>query len=189
MSSKVQICNLALARLGAARITSLTDNTESANLCNLLFNDIAEEVMMEGAWTSTLVRTDLAQTTNTPSYDYTYEYQLPVNPKCLKVLAVNDLVQGDIDYRIEGDKLLCNDSTIKILYISYLTDTEAYGTALKTAIVSRLAMELAYPITGNASLVDALMRRYERDLNIGLSNSTSQGSNEGIDTNDLTEVR
>lgn len=189
MASKVQICNLALAKIGAARITSLTDGTESANLCNTIYDDIAEEVMMEGPWASTLTRTSLARTTNTPSFEYTYEFQLPVSPNCLKVLKVNDLVEGDIDFRIEGDKLLCNESSVKILYISYLTDTQSYGTSLKRAITSRLAAELAYPITGNASLVAELARQYERDVDRGLADSTSQGSNDTVVSDDLTEVR
>ena len=38
MTSKVQICNMALSRLGASTITSLTDNTTEANLCNTLIH-------------------------------------------------------------------------------------------------------------------------------------------------------
>ena len=112
MASKVQMCNLALAKLGASRIISLDDNTVEAQLCNLLFNDIADFVMMEGMWATTIRRAVLAQTTNTPVFEWEFEFQLPTSPEALQVLAINEEIPGTNDYVIEGDKLLAHISTM-----------------------------------------------------------------------------
>ena len=189
MASKVQICNLALARLGAARITSLTDNTAEAKLCTLMYDDLAEEVMVEGAWSSTINRASLNQTTNTPSYGYDYEFQLPTNPFCLRVLAVDEDIPGDNSYRIEGDKLLYNSSTVKIKYIGRVDDTQSYDPMLKRAIVSRLAAELAYPITGTAQVAQQMLDLYLRHVAEGLSVDGQQGSGEETSSPDLHDVR
>lgn len=189
MSSKVQICNMALSRLGAATITSLTDGTSNAVLCNTLFNDLADEVMMEGSWTSTIRRVELAQTSTTPEFGFDYEYQLPVDPFCLKVLNVDEDVPGDVEYSIEDDKLLTDESTLKIKYIARLTNTEDWDIFLKRAFIARLASELAYPVTGDARKAEGEFARYMKFLTEGLAMNNQQGSKQRISSIDLTEVR
>src|SRR3990167_286282 len=103
MSSQVAICNMALTKIAAPRITSIDDNTESARLCNALYNIIADEVMSEGPWTSVVTRQTLAQLTDEPEFDFDYMYQLPVNPFCLKVLDVFENEDGLKIYQIEED--------------------------------------------------------------------------------------
>ncbi len=194
MSSKVQICNLALARINGSRITSLTDNTNEAKLCNLLFNDIADEVMMEGPWPSVISRATLNLTTNTPEFGFTFEFQLPTSPFCLRVITINKddtggSINGPLTFRIEGNKLLANVNDIKIEYISRVTDTQSFDPALRRAIVSRLSSELSYPLTGSATLSQAMFDRYRLDVSEGLSIMTQQGSSSRIRSDDLDEVR
>ena len=44
MASVVQICNSALNQLGAASITSLTDNSKNARLCNERYATVRDAV-------------------------------------------------------------------------------------------------------------------------------------------------
>lgn len=176
MASKVQICNLALLRINGASITSLTDNTNEAKLCNRLYDDIAEEVMTRGPWSSTIRRSSLARTSNTPTYEFSYEFQLPTNPRCLRVIEINDNDPAYYSFRIEDDKLLANITSISIRYIGFVSDTQSYDTMLKRAIVSRLAAELTYPLTGNVALADRMHAQYERELMEGLGLDGSQHS-------------
>ena len=189
MASKVQICNMALSKLGSNTITSLTDGTAEAILCNTFFEDLAKRVMVQGSWTSTIRRATLAQTTTTPTYEYTYEYQLPVGPKCLKVLDIDEEVPGTISYRIEGDKLLTDDTSVKLRYIAYLTNSDDYGSLLTEAIESLLASYLCIPITGNSQLAMAFKQEYIEILNNNLAVDGQQGDKPVISTTDLIEVR
>ena len=189
MTSKVQICNLALSRLGASTITALTDNTTEAKLCSTFFNDIADEVMMEGSWTSTVKRASLAKTTNTPAFQYSSEFQLPVDPFCLKVLNIDEDTPGDISYRVEGDKIVSDNASMKIRYIARLTDTEDWDILLRRAFVARLASELAYPLTGDAAKVQAEFELYQFFVKEGLAIDGQQGSKEIVTSVDLIEVR
>lgn len=189
MASKVQICNMALSKLGANSITSLTDGTTESILCNTFFEDLAKRVMVQGSWTSTITRVSLARTTTTPTYDYTYEYQLPVSPKCLKVLDVDEETPGTIDYRIEGDKLLTDESSIKIRYIAYLTNSEDYGVLLTECIEILLAVYLCIPLTGNSQLSIALKEEYMERINNNLAIDGQQGDKPVISNIDLIEIR
>ncbi len=189
MSSKVDICNMALSRLGANTITSLTDNTVEAKLCNTFFDILADRVMMQGSWSSTITRVDLAQTINTPSFGFAYEFQLPVDPKCLKVLNVDEALPGSITFRKEGDKLLTDESTIKIRYVAQLTDTNDWDPLLTEAFEVLLASYLAGPITGKADLAASLKKEYMDFVNLNLALDGQQGSKDEIVVNDLIEVR
>jgi hypothetical protein len=190
MASKTQLCNLALVRLGANTVVNIaTDSTSQANLCNILFDDLADEVMAEGSWTSTIRRVALAQTTNTPAFGYTYEYQLPVDPKALKILEVNHIKAGDIDYAIEDDKLLTDNDTISIRYVARLTDTEDWDIYLQRAFVARLASELAYPLTGDDRKAQLEFERYRIFVQEGLALNGQQGSKQQLISDDLIDVR
>lgn len=188
MASKVQICNMALSRLGATTISSLTDNTPEAKLCNTIFDTLAKRTMVQGSWATTIKRVALAQTSNTPAFGYSYEYQLPVDPLCLKVLNINE-DSPVTPYSIEGDKLLIDDSTVKIRYIGYLTDPEDYGPLLTEAIEINLAAYLAMPITGDKNLSISLREEYMAVLMNNLAIDGQQGSKQEVIADDLIEDR
>ena len=189
MASQIQLCNLAISRLGGNNITALTDGTTEAKLCNTFFSPIADEVMVEGSWTSTIRRKALAQTTNTPTFGYTYEYQLPTDPFALKILNIDECSPGAIDYRIEDDKLLTDAITVKIRYIARLTDPGDWDTFLSRAFVARLASELAYPLTGDNTKAQIELERYRLSVLEGLALNGQQGAKDSISATDLTEVR
>ncbi len=188
MSSKVQICNMALSRIGADPITSLTENTADAKKCNTFFDDLADRVMVQGSWTSTISRATLAQTTTTPPFDYTYEYQLPVDPKCLHVLNVNDPTENT-EYKIEGDKLLTDASSVKIRYISQLTDTESYGVLLTEAVEVLLSAYLAGSVTGDKEFALKLRREYALLIENNMALDNQQGSKDVIIVGDIISNR
>lgn len=189
MSSQVQICNAALIRLGASTITSITENTAEAKLCNNIFTDLADDVMIEGSWTSTIRRASLARTSDTPAFEYTYSFQLPVDPFCLKVLNTNESVPGDVQHVIENDRLLTDNSTVKIRYIARLTDTTDWDPMLRKAFVARLTAELAYSLTGDARKAAQEFERYRLLVQESLAINNQQGSKQIISSLDLTEVR
>jgi len=190
MASIVQICNLALASIGSAEyITSLSDPTSKATICNLLYEDTAKEVMMAGTWASTVRRANLGLLTTTPEYGYSYEFQLPENPECLKVLDINDLEVGSVDYAIEGSKLLIDQSSVKIRYIAYIEDSGSYDEYLKEAIVAKLASKLAVPVTGDKRLSEAKLIEYTKILEMNLAKNNQQGSIQTVASNDLINVR
>lgn len=189
-TSVVSICNQALGRLGGNTITSLSDGTLESKLCNTFYEPAVEYTLSEGAWACAVGRATLSRLTDTPAYGYSYYYQLPVSPRCLKVLEINQFDCNYYDsYAIEGDTLLTDLSTVSIKYIQLLTNPQSFDTYLTRAIVLRLAADIAFQVTGKESTVNMMESLYMEARDKGLSNSSSQGTAETIDYNEFTRVR
>ena len=102
MASKVSIANNALTELGADRIMSFTEDSDNARHINAIFDQCLDMMLQEHPWNFARYRQELAQGVETPDFDYDYQYTLPTNPYCLRVLRAED----DINFVIEGRKLL-----------------------------------------------------------------------------------
>ena len=67
MASVIEICNSALLQLGAQAITSLTENSKNARLCNARFNTVRDSVFRSHPWNSLIKRQKLAADVTTQS--------------------------------------------------------------------------------------------------------------------------
>ena len=68
MPSVVDICNEAMDLLGAATITSLTENSKEARLCNRRFDTVRDTVLRSHNWNCAITRATLAQDAVAPSF-------------------------------------------------------------------------------------------------------------------------
>ena len=95
----------------------------------------------EHVWNSLIRRAELSQETTKPPFGYDFQYQLPTDPFCLRVLEFSNgnlsypqdnmmTHTGDPVFVIEGRKLLTNEDTAKIKYISRITDPNEYDAGL-----------------------------------------------------------
>lgn len=172
MPSVVDICNEAMDLLGAATITSLTENSKEARLCNRKFDTVRDAVLRAHPWNCAISRTELAADSTAPAFGFTYKYPLPTDPYCLRVLSFwnsnvnNELAAYDsnVMFKIEGRNVLSNEGTCNIIYISRVTDTEQFDTLLSAAIAHRLAADTAYAITGSNSVSQQMFALYESRL-------------------------
>ena len=172
MASVVQICNSALNQLGAASITALTDNSKNARLCNERYAVVRDAVFRSHPWNSLIKRQQLAQTTNTPAYGFSYEFALPSD--CLRVLTINAY---NSDYKVEGRKILCNESSIKITYVSQETDPNEMDVLLRETISAGLAADIAYAITANLQVSKLMQEKYQFKVSEAKHTDASEGYN------------
>jgi|TARA_R100000149_G_scaffold16046_3_gene5973 hypothetical protein len=163
MASVVDICNSALNMLGGNTIISLTETSKNARLCNQRYELVRDAVFREHPWNCLQKRVELAQDTVAPSFEFSSAYTLPAD--CLRVLrSENSNFSNNERFRIEGRKLLTDESSIKILYVAAITDTTQYDASLIETLSARLAAELAYPITQSSSLMDRMFSLYQQKL-------------------------
>ena len=191
MASKVAIANFALAvELGVDQITALTDDSPTARLVNLVFDDTAREVMAEGEWSSATFRQVLARDAAAPAWGFAYRYILPTDPEFLGLLKTDELVAGDIPYSVENGFLLTDEIAISLKYKGFQEDTEAYDMQLQRAITLKLAAKMCYNLTGNEKLKLTLLQEYQLALDVGLATVGLNSSDDDITvTNDLKDVR
>jgi len=189
MASKVQICNLALTRIAASRISDFSDNTVEAKDCKAIYDLIAEDVMSMGDWPSTRRRATLAQLSTAPAFEYTYAYQLPTNPRCLRVISINECKPGEIDYTIENDQLLTNETSVSIKYSAFVDDPNKYDVYLRQAIVDRLAAELIYGKTGQSSAFKSALDFAENRVMKLLAEASPAGTSKEVNSDTFIDVR
>lgn len=189
MSSQVEICNMALSRLASRRIISLGDNTIESKTLSAIYNQVAKYVMARAPWPSVRYRATLAQTTDMPAFGFNYEYQLPTNPKCLRVLRLNEDKLGTIDFTIERDRLLTDESSVSILYLGFITDTEAYDIYLEEAIMLRLCYEMTYSSSGQYQVAAAVRKEFREEFEDLVNMATSQYSSSELPSDTFTDIR
>ena len=197
MASVVDLCNRALDLLGAANITSLTENSKEARLCNGNFDDVRDAVLRSHPWNIAITRRALAKDTDTPAFGFSFQYSLPTDPFCLRVLSFwnsnvnNDVAAYDsnVMFKIAGRKVLSNEGTCNIIYIGRVTDTEQYDSLLNKAISARLAAEIAYNITGSNSVSLGMIAIYEDRLKEAKGVDSMEGFPEQPQADDFTNIR
>ena len=197
MASGVDLCNRALDLLGAANITSLTENSKEARLCNGNFDDVRDAVLRSHPWNIAITRRELAKDSDTPAFGFSFQYSLPTDPFCLRVLSFwnsnvnNDVAAYDsnVMFKIEGRKVLSNEGTCNIIYIGRVTDTEQYDSLLNKAISARLAAEIAYNITGSNSVSQGMIAIYEDRLKEAKGVDSMEGFPEQPQADDFTNIR
>lgn len=180
MSSKVDIINRGLTKINAKRITSGNDGTKNAADASAVWDNILDEVLASFTWNFSTRRVKLARLSEEPVYGYDYQYRIPSEPKCLRVWeAVTDTERPIKAYVIEGDSegqlLLTNFTTIYIKYTARIIDTERFSPWMVECMATRMAAELAYPVTGKQKLEEKYMAQYLFKVQIAGVNEGQQG--------------
>tara|TARA_R110000803_G_scaffold29587_2_gene67340 strand:+ start:2003 stop:2587 length:585 start_codon:yes stop_codon:yes gene_type:complete len=180
MASDVDIANSALNNLGASNINALTEDSVAARLCNQRYEFVRDSVFRAHPWNCLVRRASLAQNTTAPDWQYTYAFNLPTDPYCLRVLRVEDL---DTDYQVEGRTIASNNSTMKIKYIGRITDPNEYDMLLIECLSARLAADIAYAITNNNALTATMWEMYNQKLSEARFVDATEGmpGTEGVD--------
>ncbi len=159
--NQVSICNSALAKIGADQISSITQDTKSATICNRLFNYIRDEVLRAHPWNFALKRTTLTPDSDTPDSEYDYQYQLPSDS--LRVLETPE--DDSLDWVVEGRKILTNEpEELAIKYIYRHEDPSEWDSMFAEAFAWRLAADLSYALTQSLPLFDYCMKQYKAML-------------------------
>lgn len=156
-----EIANLALTRLGQNRIHDISGESENAILCNLLYPKARDEVLRSHRWCCAIERQSLAQSDYEIGVEYKYQYQLPTDPYCLRVLGMPDNPYAV--YEIEGRQLLTNETSALIKFIKRITNTSLFDSLLADAIVLKLALKLSYKIVPDLKVRVELRSEY-RDV-------------------------
>lgn len=191
MATEVSICSNALRRLGDDPITSLTDDTERARLCNAFYQDSRDLVLRSHPWNFAITRASLAQLSDTPAYGYNYMYALPTDPYCLRVL---EMEYADYIFKIENDAtngrvLVTDESTAKILYIARITNPTLFDSMFVETLTSKLAADLAYPITGSVQLQGQMEKMYRDKLSEARSVDGMEGFVDDFVSTTFTDFR
>ncbi len=155
--SEVQICNLALVKIGVSRlIEALTEQTNEARLCALMYPVVRDEILAGFAWSFArkhLVLTPLAD--YTPPSGWSYGCLLPTD--CLKARKLwygdeQELPAQSLPFTLAGNVLLTNEEAPELVYTYQVTDPTLFPPLFTNALSWGLAVQLATPLSARAEL-------------------------------------
>lgn len=158
ISAWVDVCNMALYRLGAMPITALTDETKSAAICNAVYAQCVDEVLEDNDWACARARETVAVDATAPDFEWLYRYAMPSSTYCLRVISID----GDTAYEIEGRWILTDqEDEIDLKFCKRITDPSELSPLLAKAISLWIAAMICRHIVPSKTIRDEIMKEYE----------------------------
>lgn len=173
MASQTDICNRALTKVGATRITNINENSKSARVMSVLWDTVRKAELRRRFWKFAIIRTALPALNEKPAWGYNTAFQLPAD--FLRLVQVNDTFavpamtdyrdQDDSAYQIEGNQILTIfNAPLKIRYVQDVTDPGKFDALFVEAIASKLAYEACEEITQSLSKRQQAVEDYKQAM-------------------------
>jgi len=176
-TSKVDICNVSLAMLGADSIRTLTENNKRARMASAFFDFTRDYILAKVDWSFARKYVQL-QPLDQDDYtvpDNLYVYSLPSD--CHVVRDMHPPGSKD-KWHVMGRLFYCESDTGTDVYIYYtakITDITIYSSAFNNLLALGLAVKMGPALTQDKQLVGTLQEQFmveqvnawETDANIG----------------------
>lgn len=165
VTSEVEIANLALAKMGhEGFITSLTENSKGAKYMNVFYEPMRDELLRSHLWRFARKRAVLAPLTIEEEFGTGYKYfQYPDD--CIRIVGTDkSYFQSGEPWDREGNKILANTSTLKLVYLKRVTNVAEMDPSFVDTFATRLAFESVMPIMKDSSLKEQLKKDLRESL-------------------------
>ncbi len=171
MLTKIDLCSMALLKLGEQPIQSLMDDTATAQLARTLFDPITDSLLAMHPWRFACKKYDLVKNDNG-------DFLIPA--ECIRVIRCNG--------EIIGNRIIASSDAISILGISRVAP-ESYPSYFASLVATKLAMEFCIPLSGEQSVFRMLAALYESELQSAKFIDSTTSVNDKIQNFSLINVR
>tara|TARA_R110000823_G_scaffold20417_1_gene62524 strand:+ start:41 stop:616 length:576 start_codon:yes stop_codon:yes gene_type:complete len=161
MTDAVSICNLALQRVGAKSISSLTEDTTAGRACNRVYEQARDSELRAHPWSFARERIKIAADSTDPIFGAAKKYAIPTD--CLRILTTNgvDATPVQDDWQIEGRFILTDDgSPVSLVYIKQVTDENTFDALFVELLIARIAMDVAEKVTQSNKKKESALLHY-----------------------------
>lgn len=189
-SSKTDVMNSALRKLGAENILSFEDDNPRARLLSSSYDIKLVELLGEHPWNKAIDYVELAAISGgaeDANYEYDYMFQLPTD--CIRVLGTSEGGYGGEWEEISGNRLVADSSTINIKYIKLVEDVTALGVKFCEVLAWMIAEDCAYAITQSTAQADRLERGKDKALRGARSFDAQVGSVKQVEASEWLNSR
>ncbi len=156
----LDICNLALAKLGEAPLPAIDRNASTAaRLCYMHYHPARREVLVANRWTFAQQTATLSSAEAPPAATATATQQLShtLPQNCLRVLQVSSP-----SWVLRGRSIFCPQAHINVLYIADVEDPSLFDPLFTEALCTLLACKLCIPLTASTTARQMLTDEYNR---------------------------
>lgn len=156
MATVVGICNRALQKIGATRITGLDQGTKNANECNDAYEPLRDRLLRSHYWNFATRRAKLAQLSEVPASEWDHFYALPDDWLRTVEIHGNDAGAGRASYAHEDGKVASSFDELWMIYIAQITDPNTMTSDFREYLSVALAHDLAISIGNSGTQKDRL---------------------------------
>lgn len=181
MASRIEICNLALARIGHSRsLSSFDEKSAEGNYCRQFYDFDRRELLRRHAWNFAVKVVALAASDQPAEYGFLYRFQLPSG--CLRPLELTNLASvstastaissngelyhlstsissnPQVAYKIIGRELMTSMPNAKLAYVSDEENTNLFTDCFVKALTSTMAADFAAAVVKNATMQKNLLQ-------------------------------
>lgn len=168
MSSKVEICNLALNKCGAKSIRSFDEDNKLARMCESAYDVFRENLQTKYDWSFSTSYATLAQLDETGTDDLPYVMALPAD--CLRPRVVRP---RGVKWQRAGKKIIADSNILTLVYSGNVTDTSVFPAYFVLALAGQIAVQIAISITQDTKILDKITEWAEVHLIDGLEADAS----------------
>lgn len=195
MTSKLGICNLALAHLGQSPITSLNQADERARRLNLFYEPVRDEVLRAHNWGFARVETALTRVSQNQAIGGGFLYKYPA--QALFICHVFD-VQAP-KQKLAFSTFFDEQNQMRVLkipaaqayaqFIQRITDETLFDPAFVKVFSLALACDLAVALTADTQLASQLFNKYQLSLQQARQSNRAEAFEQMPQTDAFSEVR
>ena len=161
MFTKIDLCSMALLKLGEKPIQALTEDSVAAQLSRNLFDSVVDTLLSLFPWR--FATQNITLTRNSDG-----DFVIPNN--VLRVIKSEG--------KISGNKIITASDTLEIVAIVRV-DTEKFPSYFATLVATKLAVEFCIPLIGDANVFKMMTALYESEFQSAkfIDSTTSNQSN------------
>lgn len=191
-TSSTAIANLALRHLKNAPITSISppdSDSKAAASCAAWYDQSRRHCLEDHPWNFATKRVEIAAENDEPVFEYLKKYQVPSD-----FIRVGRLGESwydpERDYEIEGDYIITDVTTpLKLVYVYDFENVSKFSSKFISCLAYKLAANMAYELTGNASLKDGMEQLYRSELTSAASVDGQNRPTRRIQKSKLADAR
>ena len=205
MATNISVASQALLLLRANTISSFSEASNEAEICNIMYEEHIKQLLSIYPWTFATKKAQLNQDSTDPIGEYTYSHIVPAEALLIWALFTSDDIGANPvnDYDIYGDttgalrRIYSNHEALYADYTIYIPENNWPPYFAQFAINS-FASYIAIPVTGKADLADYYERKAYGSpsanrkgglFGVAVSTDSKQKRNEYVVSSPLVDAR
>ncbi len=183
----VELCSAALAKLGAAAISSFEDETAEADVAKRLYEPIVQGLVTSHPWHFTLTQEELQALEDAPQGGFSRAFALP--QEALRTISAGtDSRASGLIYHVAGSRLFADAPRVVLSY-QHRPPTAGFPPFFVQALIARLAAEFCLPLTEGTSRSEVLQRLAAAELRVAKLSDSQQATPRAVDDFTLIAAR
>lgn len=171
-ASVLGICNRALQKLGAKRISSLSEDSNNARAVNTAYDPCRQAELTAHPWNFAIKRAQLAASATAPLFGYKNAFPLPAD--YLREVYPDKIDNySDSEWKIEGKQILTfggnlgagnTSPVLNFRYIWDVIDPTLMDALFRESLSSRIALEICEVLTQSNEKKTEMAGEYKANI-------------------------